>query len=119
MSESGAPPTALHTRSWALAALAVLLATASLVLVWAVAVPVGPDVCAAIYPPPRNCFESDRAATGTLLTVLLVVLAVATTIIALLARTTGLRRVAVVGVALLAVALLLSYPLVAWIPALA
>lgn len=119
MTGSGAPLAAGGTRSWVLAGLAVLLATASLVLIWAVAVPVGPGVCAAIYPPARNCFESDRAAMGTLLTVLLLVLVVATTIIALLARTTGLRRVAVVGAVLLAVGLLLSYPFVAWIPALA
>ena len=119
MTESGSPRVAVPMRSWLLTALAVLLAAASLVLIWAVAVPLGPEVCTAIYPPARNCFESDRAAMGTLVTVLVVVLAVATTIIALLARTPGFGRIAVVGVVLLAVSLLLSYPLVAWIPALA
>lgn len=119
MTESASPSARLSGRSWALAALAVVLAAASLVLIWAVAVPVGPGVCAAIYPPARNCFESDRAAMGTIVTVLVVVLAVATAIIALFARTPGFRRIAVVGVVLLAVSLLLSYPFVAWIPALA
>ncbi len=42
------------------AIVAAVVGTLTLLLVWAVAVPNGPDLCAAVMPPIRNCFESQR-----------------------------------------------------------
>lgn len=119
MTHPAPPPDTARPRAWLLAGVAVLLAVASVLVIWVVAVPVGPDVCAAIYPPARNCFEADRAAKGAILTLVLAVLALATTIVALLPRTQGRGRLMLAGLVLLGVGLLISYPLVAWIPALA
>lgn len=94
---------------------ATLLAAATIAVIWIAAVPWGPIVCPAIYPAPRNCFASDRAGTGVVATIVVLVVYAATMLLALV----GMRRrrhLVVVGVVLLAVAPVVSYLSVAWIP---
>ncbi|GGD76112.1 hypothetical protein GCM10007269_18960 [Microbacterium murale] len=93
---------------------ATLLAGVTVALVWFAAVPWGPLVCPAIYPAPRNCFASDRAGTALVVTIVLLAVYLATMVMALIDRRD--RRLATVGVILLAIAPVISYVSVAWIP---
>lgn len=101
--------------SWGIVIAASLLTIGTIALVWLAAVPFGPIVCPAIYPAPRNCFAADRAATGLVVTGVTAAIGIATVLLALIGGRTR-RRLAIIGVALLAVAQLVTYPLVAWIP---
>ena len=100
--------------SWGLMLAATLLTGATIALVWFAAVPWGPIVCPAIYPAPRNCFASDRASTALVVTSVLLAVSRATMVAALINRRG--RRLAIAGVTLLAIAPVISYPSVAWIP---
>ena len=100
---------------WGRVLAATLLAAATIALIWIAAVPWGPVVCPAVYPAPRNCFAWDRAGTGVVATVVVLAVYGATMLLALV----GTRRrkpLVVVGVVLLAVAPVVSYLAVAWIP---
>lgn len=94
------------------------LALVAVIVIWAVAVPVGPEVCALTYPGPRNCFAADRFSAGIVWTAVLGVLTIALLLVFMIGRT---RRPAVIvsGIILVAVASITSYVAVAWIPALA
>lgn len=100
--------------SWGLMLAATLLAGVTIALVWFAAVPWGPIVCPAIYPAPRNCFASDRAGTALVVTIVLLAVYLATVATALINRRG--RRLAITGVILLAIAPVISYLSVAWIP---
>lgn len=95
---------------------ATLLTVAAILLLWAVAVPSGPEVCGLVYPAARNCFTDDRIKAGALWSTVLGVLYVALLLVAFVAR----RRVFVVaGIALLVLTSVTAYIAVAWIPVLA
>jgi len=79
------------------------------------AVPWGPIVCPAIYPAPASCFASNRVGTGLVVTIVITAVYVLT-LLASFAGGRGWHRVAVVGVCLLAVAPVVAYVAVAWIP---
>lgn len=96
---------------------ATLLTGATLLIIWLLAVPIGPEVCALTYPGPRNCFISDRVSVGIVATVLTCLVYAATLAVTVVAP--RYRRFAGVGLGLLALAPILSYLWVAWIPALA
>lgn len=106
------------TNAQGLAIAAVVLAAATIALIWLVAVPNGPAVCAAVYPAPRNCFEIDRVQIGVVVTALVALVGIATVLLAL-SKSSGARPFAVGGVVVLAAAPFVAYLLVAWIPALA
>jgi len=101
--------------AWGLVIAATLLAAGTIAVIWLAAVPWGPMVCPAIYPAPRNCFEADRAITGVLVTIVVLVVWIATVLLALVGRRR--RGPVIAGVVLLALAPVLSYLAVAWIPA--
>lgn len=101
--------------SWGLVVAATLLAAGTIALIWLAAVPWGPIVCPAIYPAPRNCFAADRAGTGLVVTVVVLVIYIATMLLALIGARSR-RPLVIAGVVLLAIAPLVSYLLVAWIP---
>lgn len=94
------------------------MASAAIFVIWAVAVPPGPEVCALTYPGPRNCFVADRVSAAIVWTTALGVLALALALVFVLGR---IRRPAVVvsGIVLVVIASAASYSAVAWIPALA
>lgn len=92
-------------------------AVLALALVWLVAVPIGPEVCAASLPGPRNCFISDRVQAAVLPTLVTVAIAVLSLVV--IARPSKRRSITVISVIVLLVVALASYVLVAWIPALA
>ncbi|QEV99337.1 hypothetical protein F6J84_03900 [Microbacterium caowuchunii] len=100
---------------WGLVVAATLLTAGTIALVWLAAVPLGPIVCPAIYPAPRNCFTSDRAGTGLVATIVVLVIYIATMLLAFVG-THGRRPLVIAGVVLLAIAPLVSYLSVAWIP---
>ena len=100
---------------WGLAVAATALTAGTLLLIWFVAVPFGPVVCPAIYPAPRNCFAVDRAGTGLVVTVIVITVYVGTLLLAL-AGSRRRRPLVVCGVVLLAIAPLIAYLAVAWIP---
>ena len=95
-----------------------VLALAAVIVIWAVAVPVGPEVCALTYPGPRNCVAADRISAGIVWTTVLGVLTIALSLALMLGRTRR-RAVVAAGLVLVAVASIASYLAVAWIPALA
>jgi hypothetical protein len=70
-----------------------------------------------VYPPARNCFTTDRVANATTVTVILVVVYVATAVSILLGRRG--RWLTFIGLAMLVVAPIWAYVTAAWIPALA
>lgn len=94
---------------------ATVLATATIAVIWFIAVPVGPVVCPAIYPSPPNCFAANRAGTGLWATVATVIVWVGS-IVAGLSRPHLGRIAAKAGIGLLAIAPFVSYVLVAWAP---
>ena len=104
--------------AWRLIIAATIFTGATIALVWFIAVPLGPSVCAAIYPPARNCFWSDRLEKGLVVSVAVVVIYIATVTLALM-KNRRHHKLVVSGVALLAVAPILSYLAIAWIPAFA
>lgn len=100
------------------ATLAAAVGTLTLLLVWAVAVPNGPDLCAAVMPPIRNCFESQRmhaagwwSAAAALATASVIALELFRS-----GRWRATRIVAWTGFALVSAATVVAS---AWIPALA
>jgi hypothetical protein len=101
--------------SWGLVVAATLLMAGTITLIWLAAVPWGPIVCPAIYPAPRNCFTADRAGTGLIVTVVVLVIYIATMLLAFVG-TRSRRPLVIAGVVLLALAPLVSYLVVAWIP---
>ncbi|MDF2563452.1 MAG: hypothetical protein K0R99_4898 [Microbacterium sp.] len=100
---------------WRLIALASAVAAFGMNVIWAAAIPWGPIVCPAILPPPKSCMASHRAGSGLLATIAIAVVYVLTLIAALLDGRVW-HRVAVTGVCLLAVAPVVAYLAVAWIP---
>lgn len=111
---SATPAVEIAPISWGRLIAATLLAGVTIAVIWFAAVPWGPIVCPAIYPAPRNCFATDRAGTGLIASVVVLLVYVATMIIGLFAR----HRLALVaiGIGLLAIAPIVSYLAVAWIP---
>jgi len=106
---------------WAILLAAVFLGAVSLAVIWLVAVPTGPEVCAAVMPPARNCFSGDRVSKAVITTIILAAVLIATVVAAWL-MASGRRfagAVAVIGAIALAVAPFTAYLWVAWIPALA
>lgn len=94
--------------------MATVLAAGTVALIWLVAVPVGPVVCAAVSPPTNNCLLEHREGSALVMTVIVVALyAVAMLLAAFLRRPRGLL---VAAVLLLAVAPFVSYAVVAWAP---
>jgi len=104
-----------RSTSIGLAVAAFALALGTILLIWLAAVPWGPIVCPAILPAPRNCFASDRAGTGLVVTVAVVAVYLATMLCALL-PTTRSRPLVIAGVVLLGIAPVAAYLAVAWIP---
>lgn len=105
-------------KPWATIAPIVVAALVGLALIWLVAVPLGPEVCALSLPGPRNCFVSQRLDAAPLPTIVIVLLAAASIAICLIwsRRARVLRWVATIT---LVAATVGAYLLVAWIPALA
>jgi hypothetical protein len=96
----------------------VAIAALGMTLIWAVAVPIGPDACALSYPGPRNCFVYDRVDSAILPTILLgVITVVASSAIALLPR--ARRAVTILSAILVVAVIAVSYVRVAWVPVLA
>lgn len=107
--------TAAARRPWGLITAASLLAAGTIVLIWVAAVPWGPLVCPAVYPAPTNCFASHRVGTGVVASIGVGVLYLATLLVAVIGGRRRSRWVAV-GVFLLALAPIVAYLLVAWLP---
>ncbi|MFK3678737.1 hypothetical protein ACI2IP_13480 [Microbacterium sp. NPDC090218] len=99
---------------WSLLVSATLLAAGTVALICLVAVPVGPVVCAAVYPPTSNCFLGHREGSALVMTVIVLAVYVVTILIAAVFRRS--RAVLLVGVVLLAIAPFVSYAVVAWAP---
>ena len=91
-------------------AIATLIAVATVVVIWLVAVPAGPVVCPAIMPPPTNCMPSYREGTAIAIT--------AVTITVVIAFTVGRRRPALVtaGIVVLGIVFLAAWPLIGLLP---
>lgn len=107
------PVAARRPLPWGLILTATLLAGGTVALIWMAAVPWGPLVCPAIYPAPRNCFAENRAGTGLIATIAVVLVALATILVAAIGR----RRAWVIpGVIALALAPIVSYLCIAWMP---
>jgi hypothetical protein len=106
----------VHRRSlpWGLLLTATLLAAGTVALIWLVAVPVGPVVCAAVDPPTRNCLLEHREGSALVMTVIVVLVYVVLTLLAVLLRRP--RGVLLAAVVLLAIAPFVSYAVVAWAP---
>ena len=111
------PPRLAHDApiSWGLVVAATLLAVGTVALIWLAAVPWGPLVCPAIHPAPRNCFAADRAGTGLVTTIIVMATLLATILLAVLGRGRT-RELTIAGVILLALAPVVSYLTVAWVP---
>ncbi len=96
-----------------------LLALIAVGLIWWVAVPVGPEVCALTMPGPRNCFAHDRQVAATVWTVVIAVACLA----AILATVVLSRRrswVVGAGIVLLLLVSVAGFAAAAWVvPALA
>lgn len=99
---------------WGVLLIATLLAVGTVALIWLVAVPVGPVVCAAVYPPTANCFRDHRVGSALVMTLIVVAVYVVTVLLAALVRRP--RRAILIGVGLLALAPFVSYAVVAWSP---
>jgi hypothetical protein len=87
-------------------------------LVWLVAVPIGPEACALSMPGPRNCFDSERVQAAILPTVAIVATSVLSLVLVFVWPGKS-RLIAVSSVIVLLALAVMSYLLVAWIPALA
>ncbi len=90
------------------------LFAATLCGIWLLAVPVGPLVCPAVLPPPSNCIEDYRAGNAVVVSLCAVVAYALTLVVALM----GQRPLVRAGVAVLAVAPIASYVVVAFLPGL-
>lgn len=99
---------------WGLVVMATLLAAGTVAFIWLVGVPVGPVVCAAVYPPSSNCFLEHREGSALVMTVIVVGLFAVTMLLAAFLRRP--RGLLVAGVLLLVVAPFVSYAVVAWAP---
>jgi len=104
--------------SWPAVATIGLTALASAAVIWLIAVPFGPEVCALSLPGPRNCFTSQRIQAAFLPTLVIMTIAVLS-MAAALVRPRVSRVVSSVAVALLLAMTVIAYALVAWIPVLA
>ena len=93
---------------------AAALALASVLLVWAVAVPWGPLVCPAVYPAPTNCRAEFRVGTGLLASIVIGVAFLLTLLVAL--RRPAWEGVVIGGIILLVAAPFLAYVLVTGLP---
>lgn len=98
--------------------LAIGLAAIALLVIWLVAVPNGPEICALSMPGPRNCFDGDREHSATLASIA-VVLVAALTIALQLVRPKLWPAIRAVAWATLALSPAWAYVVSAWIPALA
>lgn len=94
---------------------AVLLTAVTVLVIWLAAVPWGPIVCPAIWPPAPHCVFANRVGTGAVATAVVVAIGLATASAAILRRR-GYRRLTGVGIVLLAISPLIAYPVVAWSP---
>lgn len=97
---------------WGVLVIATVLAVGTVALIWLVAVPVGPVVCAAVYPSTGNCFRDNREGSALVMTLIVVAVYVVTVLLAALVRRP--RGTSLIGVGLLAVAPFVSYAVVAW-----
>ena len=95
-----------------------MLGLAAIVLIWAVAVPVGPDVCRLDFPGPRNCFVADRTSAGIVWTVIVGVISAAMLLVSIVAQRRR-RLLVILGAVALVITVGASYLAVAWIPSLA
>jgi hypothetical protein len=98
---------------WVPLVVATVLLVAALLIVWLVAVPVGPLACPAIYPAPRNCTEPGRSGTAVVVTVVVAALYVATVLLALRGRRSR-RPLVTTGVLAIAAASPIGYAVVIW-----
>ncbi len=101
-----------------------LVAVAATALIWLVAVPVGPEVCALSMPAPRNCFAHDRIVAAATATPVLAVIALALAAAVIATETEYVDRRArnlarAAAPALLIVVATGAVISTAWIPALA
>ncbi|MCR2792380.1 hypothetical protein NQ156_04815 [Microbacterium sp. zg.Y625] len=103
--------------SWPAVATIGLTALASAAVIWLIAVPFGPEVCALSLPGPRNCFTSQRIQAAFLPTLAIMAIAVLSIAVTLV-RPRISRFVSFVAVLLLLAMTVIAYVLVAWIPAL-
>lgn len=99
---------------WGLLLSATLLTAGTVALIWLVAVPVGPVVCAAVEPPTRNCLLEHREGSALVMTVIVVLVYVVMMLLAVLLRRQ--KGVLLSAVVLLAIAPFVSYAVVAWAP---
>ncbi|WP_322411008.1 hypothetical protein [Microbacterium invictum] len=90
----------------------------ALVVVWLIAVSIGPEACALSLPGPRNCFAGDRVQAAILPTIVIVASAVLSTAL-LFAWPKNSRMITRWSVLVLILIAAASYVLVAWIPAFA
>lgn len=102
--------------AWGVILSGTLLTGGAIALIWMLAVPVGPVVCPAVHPAPRNCFASDRAGTALIVSFAIGLIYIATMIFATKQQVRRHSAVGLVGVALLAIAPIVGYLIVAWIP---
>lgn len=93
---------------------AAVLTLASMVLVWAVAVPSGPLVCPAVYPAPTNCRTGFRIGTAVVASIVIGVACLVTVAAAL--RRPAWEGVATGGILVLVAAPFLAYALVTGLP---
>lgn len=100
---------------WGWVIAATLLAAGTVALLWFAAVPWGPLVCPAIDPPPRNCMESQRVGSALVATIAVLAVYAATVLFAVVGRPRW-HALVVAGVVLLAVAPIVAYLAVAWMP---
>lgn len=112
-------PTTLQERreplAWGSVIAATLLAAGTIALIWLAAVPFGPVVCPAIYPAPASCFASSRVGNALIATVVVAVVYAVTMYFALAGERRH-RGFVIAGTSLLAIAPIVSYLAVAFIP---
>jgi hypothetical protein len=98
---------------WVPLVVATVLLGAALLIVWLVAVPVGPVACPAIYPAPRNCTGPGRSGTAVVVTAVVAAIYAMTALLALLGRRSR-RPLVIAGVVALAAASPIGYAVVIW-----
>jgi len=100
--------------AWGRLIVATILTAGTIALVWLVAVPLGPIVCAAVEPPMSNCIETNREGSALVMTVVIGALYLVTVLVALLKRRPpGILHACIVTLAL---APIVSYLVVVWAP---
>lgn len=94
---------------------ATILTAGTVLLIWFVAVPWGSGVCPAVYPAPGNCSAVNRAGSGLVASIVVLVVYVVTLLLAVLAGRRS-RGPVIAGVVLLALAPVVAYAAVAFSP---